>query len=389
MPRPGSRGSCRGQRPALVPLLLLLCLPCPHCTPSSIIIPLCLHWRAILQVLPREAFPRAHPRPCWPRLPAPVKPGHLLWPGSHPGPGRFSQKPPKSTGAVQEAQLLQRTRRPVPTQHPPSRGPDPRGAEAGAAVGVGMGVGTESEPAELQSKLRPATSCADPRAPPHSRPRDQGRTGPSEDRSRGQKKATTHVSGESPRSRPRGSWTYPRLPVSPAGVGHNDTCPRGRAWPGLLPAAKGGPQPDHRPGPARGWRASGGHRALGFIGAVGGSLSRPLCCPSHLRPHAPQRRTRAGPALWWAGRHEAGLPRILPRAELPTRPTWPGPGCPPHCLWTGPLGTPRKSGPKAPGAPRPRGPNLPHRWPASDELFPEGFGHPKTDGLLFQGAGPH
>lgn len=290
------------------------------------------------------------------------------------GPG--SAAPPENTASC-------------PHSAPAQQRPRSQGAEAGAAVGVGMGVGTESEPAELQSKLRPATSCADPRAPPHSRPRDQGRTGPSEDRSRGQKKATTHVSGESPRSRPRGSWTYPRLPVSPAGVGHNDTCPRGRAWPGLLPAAKGGPQPDHRPGPARGWRASGGHRALGFIGAVGGSLSRPLCCPSHLRPHAPQRRTRAGPALWWAGRHEAGLPRILPRAELPTRPTWPGPGCPPHCLWTGPLGTPRKSGPKAPGAPRPRGPNLPHRWPASDELFPEGFGHPKTDGLLFQGAGPH
>ena len=152
MLRPGSRGSCRGQRPALIPLLLLLWLPCPHCSPSSIIIPLCLHWGAVLQVPPREAFPRAHPRPRPPRLLAPVKPGHLLWPGSHPGPGRLSQEPPKSTGVVQEARLLQRTRRPVPTQHPPSRGPDPRGAEAGAAVGVGVGVGhRESQPSSRAS----------------------------------------------------------------------------------------------------------------------------------------------------------------------------------------------------------------------------------------------
>ena len=148
--------------------------------------------------------------------------------------------------------------------------------------------------------------------------------------------------GSHPWSRPWGSWTDPQLPTGTAGVGHKDTCPRGRAWPGLLPLQRA----VCRPGPARGRRARGGHGALGCIGARGSSPSRPLCYPPHHRPDAPQRRTREGPVRWSAGGHEAGLHQILPEADLPTKPTWPSPGCPPHRLWTRPLGAPWKSGPQ-------------------------------------------
>lgn len=78
-----------------------------------------------------------------------------------------------------------------------------------------------------------------------------------------------------------------------------------RAWPGLLPC-RGRPAAGPQAGASQGRRASVGHRSLEFIGGWEARLSRPPCCPPHHRPHAPQRRTRAGPALWPAGGHEAG-----------------------------------------------------------------------------------
>ena len=75
--------------------------------------------------------------------------------------------------------------------------------------------------------------------------------------------------GSYPWSRPWGSWTHPQLPIGAAGVGHKDTCPRDRAWPGLLPLQR----VVCRPGPASGRRARGPREHRGW----GSSPSRPPC----------------------------------------------------------------------------------------------------------------
>lgn len=142
----------------------------------------------------------------------------------------------------------------------PAEAPIPGGG-SWCCCGRRRGGGDTRRASRAPERAATAHLACRPPAPPHSRPREQGRTGPSEDESKGQERATAHVPGESGApGHTHGS------PVGPAGVGHKDTCPRGRAWPGLLPQAEGGLQPDRRPGPARERRASVGHRAWSSSG---------------------------------------------------------------------------------------------------------------------------
>ena len=160
-------------------------------------------------------------------------------------------------------------------------------------------------------------------------------------------------SGENYRSHPRGVTPGP----GPGVPGRTHSSPSV-----LLGSVTRIPVPEIEPGQAcspckgrsagRVQPAGGGPEALGSTGA-GGAVP-----PGHRAPFSPQARRSSeedqrGPCRWSAGGHEAGLHRILPEAELPTTPTWPCPGCPPHRLWTRPLGTPWKS----------RGLNLPGKRP--------------------------
>lgn len=218
------------------------------------------------------------------------------------GPG--SAAPPENTASC-------------PHSAPAQQRPRSQGGGSWRCRGCRRGGGnTQSRPSSGASCNRPSRVQT---PSPHPTPGQESREEPAHPKTgaKVRRKLPLTSRGSHPWSWPWGSWTHPQLPVSTAGVGHKDTCPRGRAWPGLLPLQRVA----CRLGPARGRRSSRGHRALGCIGAGGSSPSGPPCYPSHHRPDAPQRRTREGPVRWSAGGHEAGLHRILLEAELPTRPT--------------------------------------------------------------------
>lgn len=139
-PRPGSRGGCRGQRPALVRLLLLR----RH--------PLCLCWGAVLQVPPQEAFPRAPPTPPA-QAPGPSQARPSLLAGEPPGARRALSGTPQTHRSDPGSAAPPENTVSCPHSAPAQQRPRSQGAEADAAVGVGAGVGTHGEPAELQSEL--------------------------------------------------------------------------------------------------------------------------------------------------------------------------------------------------------------------------------------------
>lgn len=221
------------------------------------------------------------------------------------------------------------------------------------------GGDTQSRPSSRASCDRPSRVQT---PGPHPTPGQESREEPAHLKTgaKVRRKLPLTSPGGHPWSRPWGFWTHPQLPISTAGVGHKNTCPRGRAWPGLLPLQRA----VCRPGPARGRRARGVHRALGCIGA--GGAAPPGHCAA-LRTAGPT-LLRGGPERALFGGQQVGMTQAstgsCPEQSYPPGPHGQALAAPPTACGQDRSELLGSRGPRA-GAPRSRGLTLPGRRPAS------------------------